>query len=57
MQDTGGEAGLSQGGGSARAGQWLPQEPALFQDRRTRGKVRQVECWAQGDLRGRGPGE
>lgn len=43
MQDTGGEAGLSQGGVSARAGQRLPQERALFQDRRMRGQVRQVK--------------
>lgn len=56
-QDTGGEAGLSQGGGSARAGQRLPQERAPSQDRRMRGKVCQVECWAQGDPRGRGTGQ
>lgn len=43
MQDTGGEAGLSQGGVSARAGQRLPQERAFFQDRRMHGQVRQVK--------------
>ena len=36
MQDTGGEAGLSQGGVSARAGR------RLRQDRRLHGQVRQV---------------